>query len=81
MKPKSLALIAVILIGSLVVACNGGASSSGNGGNETNLEVQETSVSTDSVAEPIFINNCGNPASVEQMSEHSQTITLKEGRN
>jgi len=79
MKAKSLLLIGVILVGSLLVSCGGSTTPPDSGGNESNLEINETSTSTDTVAEPIFINNCGNPASVEQVSEHSQTIAVEGG--
>ena len=79
-KNKSLLLVRAMLVGLLLVACNGGAGPSGTSPlGEENLEVNELSVLEDTVAEPIFINNCGNPASAEQVSEHSQTITVEVG--
>jgi hypothetical protein len=75
-KNKAVHLVGVIFVSLFLSACNGGTTPPGNG---TELKVNETSVSEDTVAEPIFINNCGNPASAEQVSEHSQTITVEVG--
>ena len=76
MRNKPLYAAGVIIAVLLFAACNGGAATPGN---EADLEVNETSVSENTVAEPIYLNNCGNPASVEQVSEHSQAITIEGG--
>lgn len=44
-----------------------------------NAQVDEQAVSKNTVAEEIYINNCGNPASAEQTSEHSQSIIFQGG--
>jgi hypothetical protein len=75
MGNKPLHAAGVIIAILLLAACNGGVATPG----EADLEVNETSVSENTVAEPIYLNNCGNPASVEQVSEHSQTITIEGG--
>jgi len=41
------------------------------------LNINETVTSTDTVAEPINLNNCGGSANVEQVSERSQTISVE----
>ena len=80
MNNRALLLVGAILAGLLLGACNGDATPSSIPSlNEENLEVNELSVSDDTVAELIFINNCGNPANVEQVSEHSQMITVEVG--
>lgn len=66
MKVKPLFLVTVILFGLLLNACG-------------SPQVNETAVSENTVAEEIYINNCGNPASAEQTSEHSQTVTIEGG--
>ena len=70
-------LAGVILATIFLVACNGGAGSPNiTPPGEAVLEVKETSVLEDAVAEPIYLNNCGNPASVSHVSTHSQAITI-----
>lgn len=78
MKNKYLHFVGVIFVGLVLAACNGCAPPSGN---EASLEVNETAVSEDTVAEPIYLNNCGNPASVKQVSQHSQAIMIGGGAN
>ena len=77
MKTKSLCFVVVILAVLFLAACNGGTTPTDIAapGNPV-LEVKETSVSEDTVAEPIYLNNCGNPASVSHVSTHSQAITI-----
>jgi hypothetical protein len=79
MKNKSLLLVNAFLMALLLAACGADTPSSTPPMGEENLEVNELSVSEDTVAEPIFINNCGNPANAEQVSEHSQTVMVEVG--
>jgi hypothetical protein len=60
----------------LLSGCGGAPQPSGNNGT-TSLNVNETINSTDTIAEPIYLNNCGSSANAEQVSEHSQTISIE----
>jgi hypothetical protein len=50
---------------------------SASGSTISSLQVNENGASTNTVAEPIYLNNCGNSSSVEQVSERSQTISIE----
>ncbi len=77
MKTKPFFRIEIILaIALLLASCGGGNTAPQSSGGNKNLEINETSVSTNTVAEPIYLNNCGSIANAEQISEHSQTITI-----
>lgn len=77
MKIKTLLLAGVIFTCLFLVACSDTTTPpAGTSPGAEDLKVIETSVSENAVVEPIYINNCGNPASAEQVSQHSQTITV-----
>lgn len=60
-----------------LVACSEEKSPPPNDGHNETIVVNETLVSTDTIAEPIYLNNCGSTANAEQISERSQTITIE----
>lgn len=67
MRVKSLAFTGTIIFVVLLNACGG------------NAQVDEKAVSNSTVAEEIYINNCGNPASAKQVSQHSQSVAIQGG--
>ena len=75
-----LGVIALLLVGFFLNSCGSPVTAPPpNAGGSTQVEVNETSSSTDTVAEPIYLNNCGNSAESEQTSEHSQSISIEGG--
>ncbi len=76
MRNQTLKSVLVAFSFLLLSGCGSAPESSSNNGTVP-LNVNETVASTGTVAEPIYLNNCGSSANAEQVSEHSQTISIE----
>ncbi len=82
MGNTSLLLVRILFASFVLAACTSNATPPASPVppvDQENIRVNELSSSQETVAEVIYINNCGNPASAEQVSEHSQTISVEVG--
>lgn len=69
--------ILIVIFSAVLLSSCGGLTSPSGSSETTPLQVNETVSATDTVTEPIYLNNCGNSAQAEQISERSQTVSVE----